>query len=344
MPFCPQCGTSVESLGRPCVQCGAGTAPPQPAEHRLQFHGSGGTLLKIYLVTFLLSLVTLGVYYFWGKARIRKYLASSIDLDGDRFQFHGTGGELIRGFVVAVLVFGTLFGQLFLWQFLFPENPKAEAAGIAVLYIALLFLIPVSVVGSWRYRLSRTSWREIRFGFDGKRGEFLKIFVGGFILTMLTLTLYSPIWATNMHRFLVANSRFGTARFGFDGEGKDLFKTYAIALLLAVPTLTLSLYWYQIRQANYFFNHTTIGDARFRLQIRTPEFFGVFLGSYVLIFFTLGIGFPWAQCMMLKFFTDRLSLHGELPYAEQKLSPASATGEELSDVLDADGIDLSLGL
>jgi len=344
MPFCPRCGTPVLSTGDECARCAAAPTSAPAAEHRFRFHGAGGTLLKIYLVTFLLTLATLGLYYFWGKTRIRKYLAGSIEFAGDRLAYHGTGGELLRGFAVAVAVFGALLGQMLLWPVLFPDEPKAAGAGVAVFYIALMLLIPASIVGAWRYRLSRTSWREIRFGFDGGRLEFLKIYFGGLALTVLTLSLYAPFWAVRMHRFLVANARLGSAPFGFDGNGRDLFKTWVVALLLALPTFTLSLYWYQVRQANYFFNRTTIGNARFALDLRASEFFGVFLGSYVLTVFTLGIGFPWAQCMLLRFFTDRLTLCGELPAAGQRLSGASATGEELSDVVDAGGVDLSLGL
>ena len=44
---------------------------------RPSFHGSGGTLLGIHVVNVLLILVTLGVYYFWAKTRVRSSHAIS---------------------------------------------------------------------------------------------------------------------------------------------------------------------------------------------------------------------------------------------------------------------------
>jgi len=43
---------------------------------RPSFHGSGTALLGIHVVNVLLILLTLGVYYFWAKTRVRRYLFS----------------------------------------------------------------------------------------------------------------------------------------------------------------------------------------------------------------------------------------------------------------------------
>ena len=73
--------------------------------HRLSFHGVGGTLFGIHIVNVFLTIVTLGIFYFWGKARVRRYLWSQTAIAGDRFAFHGTGREMLIGFLKAVLVF-----------------------------------------------------------------------------------------------------------------------------------------------------------------------------------------------------------------------------------------------
>src|SRR6266545_6090236 len=73
---------------------------------RPTFHGTGGTLFGIHLVNTLLTLVTLGVYYFWAKTRLRRFLFSQTEIEGDRFAYHGTGRELLLGTLKAVLVFG----------------------------------------------------------------------------------------------------------------------------------------------------------------------------------------------------------------------------------------------
>ena len=40
------------------------------ATRHLSFHGDGGALFGIYIVNLLLSVLTLGVYYFWGKVKV----------------------------------------------------------------------------------------------------------------------------------------------------------------------------------------------------------------------------------------------------------------------------------
>jgi uncharacterized membrane protein YjgN (DUF898 family) len=341
MRFCTTCGKRLETEGAPCPQCRPEALAPRP----FAFLGTGGPLLKIYLVTFLLSIVTLGIYSFWGRTKARQYLAGSVEFLGDRFRYHGTGGELLRGFLGAMAVFGALIGQLLAWTYLLGEE-KGAPIGTGFLIAASVLLGPLATLGAWRYRLSRTSWREIRFSFQGRAGAFLWLFLKGLLLSVVTLMLYTPWFAADIHRFLVGNARFGNAPFRFDGEGRELFKPWIIALLLAIPTLTLSLYWYQVKQANYFFNHTTILGARFRLNIAFPEFIGVFLGAYVLTIFTLGVGYPWAQCMGLRFLFGKLTLAGHLPLDQihQSLSDASATGEILGDLMDSGGLDISLGL
>src|SRR6185295_18297795 len=74
--------------------------PPLPpaALGRLSFHGTGGTLFGIHVVNVLFTVLTLGVYYFWGKTRIRRYLFGASAFEEDRFAYHGTAQELLLGF------------------------------------------------------------------------------------------------------------------------------------------------------------------------------------------------------------------------------------------------------
>ena len=58
------------------------------------FHGTGGGLFKIMLINWVLTFFTIGIYYFWGKTKVRRYLWEQSSFAGDRFHYHGTGGEL----------------------------------------------------------------------------------------------------------------------------------------------------------------------------------------------------------------------------------------------------------
>ena len=64
-----------------------------PAGRRLEYDGARGPVAKIAVSNALLTLVTLGVYRFWGKTRVRRYLWSRASFLGDRAEYTGTGGS-----------------------------------------------------------------------------------------------------------------------------------------------------------------------------------------------------------------------------------------------------------
>ena len=204
-------------------------------------------------------MLTLGVYYFWGKTRIRRYLFGASAFEGDRFAYHGTAQELLLGFAKAFVVFFVPIVVLTVVRDVLDVGPTIK--GAAALSISLLFLmfLPVAMVGARRYRLSRTSWRGIRFSFRGAALEFVKIFVKGTILTGLTFGLYYPFFVTRRQAFMISHSYFGNERFDFDGRGRELFGPFLLSVLLTLPTLGLCWVWFLARKRRFFWEHTTFG-------------------------------------------------------------------------------------
>src|SRR5262249_470343 len=166
----------------------AGPAPEAPpAARRLTFHGSGGTLLGLHIVNVLFILLTLGVYYCWAKTRIRRYLFSEAAFEGDRFAYHGTGKELLQGFLQAFVVFllPPTVVLMIVDRLDVDVGLKSAAATLINLLVLGGIFTPVALVGSRRYRLSRTSWRGIRFSFRGPARRFIPIFIKGNLLGFL---------------------------------------------------------------------------------------------------------------------------------------------------------------
>jgi len=202
---------------------------------RPTFHGSGGTLLGIHVVNVLLILVTLGVYYFWAKTRVRRYVFSESQFDGDRFAYHGIGKELLLGFLRAFLVFLLPIIALSVIRDWLNVAAHIKAAAAALSPLLLFLFVPVAMVGARRYRLSRTSWRGIRFSFRGRAWRFILIFIKGSLLTGLTFGLYYPFFLTERQAFMVSHSYFGNEQFEFNGRGRDLSANYLLALVLTLP-------------------------------------------------------------------------------------------------------------
>jgi len=316
--------------------------PPPETLRRPTFHGVGGTLFGIHVVNTLLTIVTLGVYYFWAKTRLRRYLFSQAEIEGDRFAYHGTGRELLLGTLKAALVFGVPITLLNIIRDVL-DAPVLVKVAAGVLSGSLLFvLFPVAMVGARRYRLGRTSWRGIRFSFRGRVWELVKIVLVGTFLTGITLGLYYPVLLVKRQAFMVSNSYFGSERFDFVGRGRDLFWVYVQAALLTVPTLGLSWVWYVARKRRYFWNHTTFGAARFACTVTGRALLGLWAVNALLLVGTVGIGWPWVRVRNVHFAFRNLALVGPLDLAtiQQEAQHVSAMGEGLSGFFDS-GFDLA---
>ncbi|MEM6295784.1 MAG: DUF898 family protein [Myxococcota bacterium] len=85
----------------------------QPAG-ALDFEGTGGEFFVTYLVGFLLTMVTFGIYLPWFQVKITKFFAEGtrVSYQGRTFSgaFHGTGGELfvimlLHGFLTVITLY-----------------------------------------------------------------------------------------------------------------------------------------------------------------------------------------------------------------------------------------------
>ena len=175
---------------------------------RLRFHRNGSSLFGIFVINVLLTLLTLGVYYFWGKAKIRRYMHSQTELHNSRFSNHTTGGELCIGWIKAIILIVTivLISEIpsFFW-----EDMTHEWITLFAFYGLLLFVfLPLAIVGSLRFRLSRTSYRGIRFSFRGNSKTFFKIYYTGLLKTIFTLGLYYPYFETEIRQFRICDPKF----------------------------------------------------------------------------------------------------------------------------------------
>lgn len=351
MAFCPNCGTQYEALPLRC-QCGclfgsaqpeaAPTAPSGPA--RFEFDGDGGALAMMYLKTILLSFVTLGIYSFWGRTAIRRYLWSKVRFLGQPFSYHGTGKELLLGWFKFFGLIAALYAVGILGVFYFPKiGPE-----LTILFVpALLCLVPVAIHGALRYRYSRTSWQGRRFSYRGNLFELMKIFWLGALLTAITLSIYLPYFLNDLRKCIVNNSWYGAQRFEFTGEGRDLRWPYIKFLLLFFPTLTLYRFWFQGEQTRYYWSKTKFGSAAFESGVSGDGLFFLTLTNWLLITFTLGIAYPWAVCRQFRYTLENLRMTAlpNIVADGTAINGGDAFGDVLAAALGTDaGIDAGFGL
>ena len=332
-------GISPSLVQEPSIRAKPPQIKDEPNQsHQLTFHGTGGELFGIQMVNMLLTIVTLGFYFFWGKVKVRRYIFGQTEFKGDRFGYHGTGKEFLIGFLKAFLFF---FLPLILLDVL-PDLMGAGQVmkGIAriLTYLILIVFIPVAMVGARRYRLSRTSWRGIRFSFRGETWEFLKLFIWGSFLTAITLGFYNPIFETRRYGFMVSHSYFGNQKFNFNGNGRELLGPYLRALLLMLPTLGLYWFWFLARKQRFFWEHTSFGSIRFRSTITGGPLLRFSLGNLALLIVTLGLAWSWIAVRSVNFALKYVTLQGplDLENIRQEAQTATATGEALSGLMDSE--------
>ena len=302
------------------------------------FQGNGGTLFGIQIVNLLLIIVTLGIYYFWAKARTRKYLWSQVEFNGDRFEYHGTGMEVLKGWFKAALIFGIPFYACQKLPIIMGAPKLIIIIGSLLSFVVISIFIPVATVGSRRYRLSRTSMRGIRFSFRGRWKEFAGIFLRCTGLILLTLGFYAPYYDMRRQTFLIDKAYYGNKQFNFDGQGKDLFGSYVLAVILIIPTLFISMLWYNYKRTKYTWNHTKFGKARFESSITFGGVFGLFFVNALILICTIGFGLPWVKVRTLRYYLENLTLEGQIDLSAivQDAQEASAFGEEVGDFMAMD--------
>jgi uncharacterized membrane protein YjgN (DUF898 family) len=319
-----------------------GGSPGESAVRQPRFRGEGGTLVGIHIVNVLFTLGTLGVYYFWAKTRTRRFLFSQTEFEGDRFAYHGTGQELFMGTLKALLVFGVpLLVLRVIREDLDVHTGIKIMAGILFSVMGVAF-VPVAIVGARRYRLSRTSWRGIRFSFRGRMWPLLKIFISGTLLSLVTFGFYYPYFLVRRQTFLLSQSYFGNERFDFSGNGRDLMEHFVLAVLLTPFTLGLYWFWWAARKRRYLWGHTRFGAASFRSTVTGDALLGLYALNALLLLCTLGLAWPWVKVRNIDFAYRYLTLVGPLDLAriQQQAQFPSTTGEGLAGFFDT-GFDLA---
>jgi uncharacterized membrane protein YjgN (DUF898 family) len=209
------------------------------------FWGRGQTLFGIFIVNTFYTLLTLGIYSFWGRVRIRQFLSSQTSLAKIRFSYHGTAQELIKGWSKAFLIFGIPYGILSLAPIIWEHIPSWIPNVLAAMMV--LCFIPIAVVGSHRYRLSRTAFGAIRFSFRGQVKDYMKIWFTGTFLTFITAGVYYPFFENTRREFLVSHTYLGNQHFSYNGTGMALLGIYGKALgLIACVLLATVLMFVEI--------------------------------------------------------------------------------------------------
>lgn len=205
---------------------------PRPAPEPMKFTGTGSEYFRIWIVNLALTYLTLGIYSPWAKVRRMQYLYRNTLLAGSGFDYHGKPIAILKGRAIAV-------GMILLYQGLALVNQGA--AMIVGLLIGLV--MPWLLLRSIAFRLTNTSWRGLRFRFEGTAGGAYRVFLLWPFLTSITVGLLAPAAHHAMKRWQHTESTFGRTRFAFAATTAEFYGVWlkTAGFVVAVPALVIAV-------------------------------------------------------------------------------------------------------
>lgn len=318
------------------------TSPPY-SNYFLKFHGKGSTYFGIVAINIVLTILTLGLYYPWAKERYRKYVWNETQFLDTRFIFHGTGKEMFKGFLIAYVFMLAFYGCYFYVTSSTNVRPIVLGSFFLIIALSSFLLVPYAIFSSWRYRVSRTSWRGIYFSFSGRFSEYFPIYLKFLVITVFSFGLGYSWMRTNIQKYLVSHTHFGNFDMDFHGEGSELLGINILGSMLSYMTIGFYYPYFLTNRYNFTINNTTLSDRTIRRTMNSSlegsHLLGILLGNLVMLICTLGLAFPFTKMRYLKALIDNTKFPEDLNYDNIEQDATfynKATGEELLDMLDVD--------
>ncbi len=312
--------------------------PPRTRTHRLEYDGATVPLFKLWILNILLCIPTLGIYNFWGKTKIRRYINRSVRFDDDRFEYTGHPHELFKGFGIAFVVLSIIGAVSALSESLFGKQVVISIF-FSLLYLWLWYF---GWYSSLRYRASRTTWKAIRGRLtkEGRDG-YIKMRLKFLALNFITLGLHTARADRLSWEYVMDHASFGTQAFTYlpPDDGHRLFTTNWVTILLFPFTLGLSRLWYVGNLLHYKFNGIGIAGVTSMATFKGSEHLGFVLVNWLLTLVTLGFARPYVINRKMRYLTSHITFHGTIDTAfiHQSQEMSEQSGEGLDDIL---GIDI----
>ncbi|HEX9953756.1 MAG TPA: YjgN family protein [Allosphingosinicella sp.] len=331
------------------------------------FTGTWREFLPIALTNLLLTVVTLGIYRFWAKARERRYLWSRTHFIDDHLEWTGTGKEMFIGFLIVMLVLLPAFLglQLVLQAMILRGETGAVMLLSLAFYAGIFYMIGVAQFRALRYRLSRTYWHGIRGGCDDGGWNYglqylWKTIVGflvlGFLVPWSMTSLWNDRWnkmSFGQHRFEAgANTDglfgrwllvylvpvvFGVIGFSAlmsavgsmnePGGGAGSMATFVFAVLGFYVVFLLVSLGYYAAFYRKVVDTTSIAGLEFQFTARTMDWLKLILGSIALVIVTLGFGMLFVGYRNWSFVVRHMEAVGVVDLDTLLQSQTRATGD-----------------
>ena len=290
-----------------------------------EFVGRRWPLFTLAFRTGVLTVLTLGIYRFWMKTRLRRFYWSSVRPGGHPLEYVGEAVEKLLGFLIAVVILAFYIGivnliLMFISFSLFDGNYAAYFAS----FIGVIPLWFYARYRARRYVFARTRWRGIRFGVDPGAWGYAWRAMLYWTLAIASGSLLWPLMTQRLEKYRIDRTWFGDRQlkqggrwtqlvlgmiplwvifFGILGlmgwtafsswgevdPSEDSIEALVGAFALSLPLLTIAFAWYSVRSFRVLTATKSAGSIRFQSRARAPRVIGIYLLGYTATSILTGI-------------------------------------------------------
>lgn len=186
--------------------------------------GGRGALFRLAVRTSVLTILTLGLYRFWMKTRLRRWYWSSVRPGGLPLEYTGEPLEKLLGFLIAVVVLAFYIGLVNLvLVFVSLSFFQGMGAAYAVSFAGLLPILFFARYRARRYVVGRTRWRGIRLSMEPAAWGYAWRALAHWAVTILSLGILWPRMTFWLEKYRTDRTRYGALRITQGGHWRALY-------------------------------------------------------------------------------------------------------------------------
>ncbi len=261
------------------------------------------------LKTGLFTVLTLGIYRFWMKTRLRRWYWSAIRVGGVPLEYVGDPIEKLLGFLVAVVILAFYIGivnllLMFASFSLFQDN-------FAAYLMSFIGVLPIWFYAQYRarrYVLARTRWRGLRFGLEPGAWGYAGRALFYWFLTIISAGLLWPLMTFKLEEYKTNRTSWGTGKLVQGGRWTMLYPSakwvFVGAIAAAVTAalvyfgdsqqasllpgfiafvfLSFGLVYYRVDSLRRLTETKEMGPIQLRFTPSAGRMLGIYVGGYLL--------------------------------------------------------------
>ncbi|MCB1333719.1 MAG: DUF898 family protein [Roseivivax sp.] len=200
-----------------------------------EFVGRRRRVFWLALKAGVLTVLTLGLYRFWMKTRLRRWYWSAIRPGGLPLEYVGDPVEKLLGFLIAVVILAFYIGVVnLILMFISFSLFQGNVTGYLLSFIGVIPLWFYAQYRSRRYVLARTRWCGLRFGLEPGAWGYAGRALLYWLLTLISAGLLWPLMTFRLEQYKTDRTTFGTARMIQGGRWTMLYRPMRPLLLGAL--------------------------------------------------------------------------------------------------------------